>query len=138
MLWFIYAVLGAFFIAIQTIAMTKLTQMNMSTAAINAISFGIAGLLCVLFFFFSKAELNLEKRHLPWIFLASLAIFLFVITSLEAFKMAPNPGYVNAIQAFCAVIVTIASIFVLGSSFSIIKFIGIILVLTGIIVIGYS
>tara|TARA_E500000178_G_C16960693_1_gene725858 strand:- start:1102 stop:1518 length:417 start_codon:yes stop_codon:yes gene_type:complete len=138
MLWFIYALLGAFFIAVQTVAMTKLTQMNMSTIAINTFVFGLAGLLCVLYFIISKSEFNIQKNHLSWLIAASLAVFFFIITSLEAFKMAPNPGYVNAIQAFCAVLVTLVSVVILGSSFSLFKFFGIILVLTGIFIMGYN
>ena len=77
MLWFIYALLGAFFIAVQTVAMTKLTQMNMSTIAINTFVFGLAGLLCVLYFIISKSEFNIQKNHLSWLIAASLAVFFF-------------------------------------------------------------
>ena len=52
-------------------------------------------------------------------------------------KDAPNPGYVNAIQGLCAVIVTIASLFILGSKFSLIKFIGVLFVVVGIFIIGF-
>lgn len=137
MIWFIYALLGAFLIAIQTIAMTKLTQLNLPTATINAIVLVVATILCVAYYFLTKTEWNVQKVHVSWLLISGLALFLTILVSLEAFKIAPNPGYVNAIQAFCAVIVTVASVFILGSGFSLLKFIGIFFVIAGILAIGW-
>ncbi len=138
MLWFYYALIGAVLIAIETIALKKLTQMNLSNIAINTLVFTGVAVAMLVYFFISKSDISLKKEHIKWVAIAIVSTFLFIILSLEAFKLAPNPGYVNAIQGFCAVIVTVLSIFIFGTTFSVVKFIGIIFVLIGIFAIGYG
>ena len=136
-MWFLYSLAGAILISLQTIVIAKLSQFNMPLAAINACIFGFSGILCIVHFYVFKIDYDFKYTHFFWIILGAVSAYLTFVSTINALKDAPNPGYVNAIQGLCAVIVTIASLFILGSKFSLIKFVGVLFVVVGIFIIGF-
>jgi drug/metabolite transporter (DMT)-like permease len=82
----------------------------------------------------NKIPLNIIKNNL-WIFLLigifSTSFYLFMF---EAIKVAPNVGYVNAINASSISLVTVFSTILFKDEFSIKKFIGVVGVALGLFV----
>lgn len=77
---------------------------------------------------------------------SGLMIILLIVASIfalagnylqvTAYKDAPNPGYVNTLVSTQLVLITILSVFLFKSDFTLIKFIGILLVLFGAYLVG--
>lgn len=80
-----------------------------------------------------KISLNILKSN-PWIFIligilsTSFNLFLF-----EAIKAAPNVGYVNAVNASSISLVTVFSVLLFKDEFSLKKFIGVLGVTAGLL-----
>ena len=141
--WVQYSIFGAIALAAQMLLLTKLTKMGFSTSGINAVVFSVASIGFIMYHVFSKQTLFIETStswsmmHYVALFMAALAIYLVNFFTIKALGLAPNPGYVNAIQNISTVIVTILGVFLLGSELSVIKSIGILFVLVGVGLISF-
>lgn len=138
MTWFTYSLIGAFCLALHMIAMTKLTTFNYPTSFVNAIVFSVVAFCLILISVFDKKTISFNLTHLIWFILASISIFIVIIVTLEGLKRAPNPGFVTAVENVSTIIVAVTAVVFLGSSLSLIKCIGVILSLIGVMIIGLT
>ena len=133
--WISYSLIGAICLAIHMLSMTKLSKMGLQSSFINMIVFTVATSCLWIYHFTVKKENILQMNHYGWFGLASLSVFAVIVTTLEALKRAPNPGFVNAIENMSTVIVTLGSVMLLSSELTLFKFLGVICVFIGVSII---
>jgi uncharacterized membrane protein len=83
-----------------------------------------------------KMEFSIDFRPaLIAIILGVLSAFTTVV-ALKALDIAPNPGYAVSIYSANFVLLAIVSVFAFGSSFNLMKFIGVLLTFAGMIMLS--
>ena len=136
MSWAIYAFIGACCIAVHQLSLAKLVKLGLPISFVNAIIYSLAAICLVGIFLYERKSVTLKTLHIPWIIIAAISVTVVIAVTLIAFDIAPNIGYVSAILSFCTVLVTLFSVLFLGSSLTLIKGIGIGLVVMGIVLLG--
>jgi len=134
--WFIYAIFGMLAFSAMLIIFKQLSIMGLKPALILVFVFGFGMLLYLAHLIITKSPLNV---NINVIILLGIAAFLSYIGNffyVAAIDLAPNPGFAIAIVGFQAVLVTIASVFLFASEFSLVNVVGVVLALIGIILIG--
>ncbi len=134
--WFIYACLGAVCIAIHQLSITKLIRLGLPVSFVNAAVYALVAVALSALFWLNKKPVDFKFMHVSWLLLATLTVVVVIVVTLLAFETAPNIGYVSAILSFCTVLVTLFSVFFLGSSLTAMKAAGIILAVMGFIIIS--
>lgn len=136
MSWVLYSVIGGLCLTVHFLSMTALTRSGLPVSFVNLLVYGISVLGLLIYHLNSKKDVIFEMGLIPLVLIASISSFLVITLTLIAFDKAPNPGYVNAIQNLSTVLVTLSSVFLLSSSLSPIKLLGVILVVTGVIIVS--
>tara|TARA_Y100001968_G_scaffold224943_1_gene207698 strand:- start:3605 stop:4021 length:417 start_codon:yes stop_codon:yes gene_type:complete len=130
--WFLIAIIGAITIAIHQFSITKLVKFGLPINWINAIIYtGVAIILVLYYLVYRNDTIELKHNHILWIIIGVISIVIAIIATLEALSRVNNPGYVGAILSTSAIILTLLSIIYLKSPISMLKSIGIVLVLIG-------
>ena len=131
-LWVGYSLLAVLFSVANNFIVSKLIREGMSTH--ETILFALPFyLIFVLFLYMHKKDdlKAVKKNHLGLLalstFIGSMTLFLY----RNAVTYSPNPGYVGAMLAMNTIPITILSFLFLGKSFTVMKFIGVILVALG-------
>tara|TARA_B100000427_G_C15237643_1_gene476267 strand:+ start:232 stop:648 length:417 start_codon:yes stop_codon:yes gene_type:complete len=130
--WFIIAIIGAITIAIHQFSITKLVKFGLPINWINAIIYtGVAIILVLYYLVYRNDTIEIKHNHILWIIIGLISIVIAIIATLEALSRVSNPGYVGAILSTSAIILTLLSIIYLKSPITMLKSIGIVLVLIG-------
>jgi uncharacterized membrane protein len=131
-LWLGYSLLAVLFSVANNFIVSKLIREGMSTH--ETILFALPFyLIFVLFLYMHKKDdlKAVKKNHLGLLalstFIGSMTLFLY----RNAVTYSPNPGYVGAMLAMNTIPITILSFLFLGKSFTVMKFIGVVLVALG-------
>lgn len=112
----------------------KATLLKIPTELLNLASFIVPLFLYIFLAFENKANIVMKPYPFFIIFLLSIVgSYLPNVTSLNSIKLAPNIGYVNAINASSISAVTLFSALLFKDEFSIKKFVGVIGVTAGLI-----
>lgn len=77
---------------------------------------------------FAQPDINV---YLLWGLLAATLSFFGNLLSVQAIKLAPNPGYPNAINSTNALVIMIVSFFIFGSSLNWLKVLGAVIISFG-------
>jgi len=126
------------FVAFFCWGMLSLTSKYLFNQGVNTFVFLTLTYFIVSSLIFSeiktkKVSLSVIKKF-PWVFLSIGALSTtFNLGLFEAIKVAPNVGYVNAINAASISLVTIVSIILFKDEFNFRKLIGVFGVITGLI-----
>ncbi|RAP26978.1 hypothetical protein DID78_06380 [Candidatus Marinamargulisbacteria bacterium SCGC AG-343-D04] len=134
--WFGYSLIGAIGLAIHMLSMTKLAKLQLPTSFINAVVFSGAAIFLIIIYFVGKKEINLQMVHIPWLVIASVSILTVIIVTLEALKLAPNPGFVTAVENLSTILLTVGAVIFLASPLSFVKGLGVLLAFTGVLLIS--
>ena len=131
-LWVGYSLLAVLFSVANNFIVSKLIREGMS--AHETILFALPFyLIFVLFLYMHKKDdiKVVKSNHLGLLavstFIGSITLFLY----RNAVTYSPNPGYVGAMLALNTIPITILSFLFLGKSFTLVKFIGVVLVALG-------
>ncbi len=131
--WFLKSLIGMLFTAGAITALKALTSRGVPTEFMTASYFVLMAAITAAFVFSRKIKLSGAKK------IKSLAILLGILGAaanfilFEAVRMAPNPGYAMAIFHTEIVLVAIASVFMFRSELSRRSFLGVLLVVAGVI-----
>lgn len=134
--WFAYSILSAFSFVGLYLCIRWLTSKGFAPKQILLFMVGFA-----LLGFFGAAAPSLYNVVSSDKFLGFLAAATFAgvfssighWTDFEAIGRAPNPGYATSIRNSSILPVTVFSVFLFGSSFHLLKLLGVFLILAGII-----
>ena len=131
-LWIGYSLLACLFSVANNFIVSKLIREGMSSH--ETILFALPFyLIFVLFLYMHKKDdiKVVKSNHLGLLalstFIGSMTLFLY----RNAVTYSPNPGYVGAMLALNTIPITILSFLFLGKSFTLMKFIGVVLVALG-------
>jgi len=136
MTWVPLSLLAGLSLAVHSLAMTKLTKGGFEIGRINLNVFFLVFLFISLQQLVSGNGYRLPTSQLVYIVIAAAGAYAIIHFSLLAIASAPNPGYVSGLTSLSAVVVAIASVFLFEAHLSVSKFIGIVLCLFGIYLIG--
>ena len=131
-LWINFALLAVLLSVMNNFIIGKLLREGLQTheTIIFALPFY---LMFVLFLYLGKKnELRtIKSSHLGLLALSTLIGSMTLFFYRTAVTHSPNPGYVGAMLALNTIPITILSFMFLGGKFTILKFIGVILVAVG-------
>ncbi|MFH1326520.1 MAG: EamA family transporter [archaeon] len=134
--WILYGLGAAISFSAMALVIKKLLVLKISPLIVNTLLFGLVTL--GYGFWIASTDTKIEINLIIILFLI-LAGFFSILSSyfdVVSMKFAPNPGYSSALKASSLVLITIFSVFLFSSDFSLLKFIGIIIVVGGIFLIS--
>jgi len=131
-LWIGYSLLACLFSVANNFIVSKLIREGMSSH--ETILFALPFyLIFVLFLYMHKKDdiKVVKSNHLGLLALSTIIGSMTLFLYRTAVTHSPNPGYVGAMLAINTIPITILSFMFLGSKFTVIKFIGVLLVAVG-------
>ena len=125
-----FVAMGCF--AAMQLIFAALSRRGMSAASVLVGVFAIAALLYSIHLSTTRAPLPRAPRDLALVAAAATLSYVGNWLLVRALAAAPNPGYAVAISGLQAVLVTVASIGVIGAEFSWMKAAGVVLCAAGV------
>lgn len=129
--WIIYGFGSAICFTGMTLVFKKLLTMGVSPLVLNMFVFGISFLGFVVWNVVSKTKINIGLNIILFLILGAIFAIFGNYLDLSAVKNAPNPGYAGTLKATQIVLIAILSPILFNSSISLLKLVGIVLVLAG-------
>ncbi len=134
--WYIYSLAAIVFFTILVLILKKATFLGFSSKEINLFLFGFSWIGFLILGHKEIKNISQNYKFLPFlglVFLASLCSFIGNLFDVEAIKLAPNPGYAQAIKNANILVITILSTRFFSSDFKPLRVIGAAIILIGII-----
>ena len=125
-----FVAMGCF--AAMQLIFAALSRRGMSAASVLVGVFAIGALLYSIHLATTRAPLPRAPRDLALVAAAAALSYVGNWLLVRALAAAPNPGYAVAISGLQAVVVTVASIGVIGAEFSWMKAAGVVLCAAGV------
>jgi drug/metabolite transporter (DMT)-like permease len=135
MSWFSYSLIAAVVLAAHFLILKRLNVHDISLNILIMYMWGMAS-IALLLYQSMRGHVSIPKGSFPWIIGASITTFLGTWLLNKGVFTAPNPGFATAVGSLQVLIVIIASVFMFGSGFSFMKFIGSVFVVAGVILLG--
>lgn len=135
--WVLYAFLSMFGVAFIHLGF-KFVGNRLNPSVLLLYTIMIQGTIYAVFIYKNKFSLKLS---LPLLFiLISMAVVASAanVFQVKSINLAPNPGYVSAIGSSAIILVTMASIFLFSSELTLLKTLGILLTVIGVILVGFG
>ena len=130
--WILLSLIAMFFNFIAVILIRKLTK-RMSSSVMSLYLFGILAIYLIITNLILKESYAMPKIAFLFLTIAGLAGSIVYLVLYKAISIAPNPGYPVAVFSLHVVITTLVSAIFLGTSLTLIKFIGVLIAAVGII-----
>ena len=134
--WYLYSLVAVIFFTVMILILKKATLLGFSSIQINFFLFGFC-LIGFLILGYKEAKSVCSDKQfflfLGLIFLASFFSLIGNLSDVEAIKLAPNPGYAQAIKNANILVITFLSTRFFSSDFTFTKVAGAIVVLIGIV-----
>lgn len=135
--WFVISIIAGICFSGMLLIYKKLLLLGINSIILNLFVFGFVFLGFTIFTATTKTQISITPLMILLLIGASLFSLAGNYAMVKAFDKAPNPGYVSSINiSLQLTLITILSIFLYNSEFSLLKLIGIIIVLVGIYIIG--
>ena len=134
--WFIYALIAMIGFTVMFLAFIKVGKLGLRSEIVFMYYCIIAGALVLTYSFSSKIPLNITKTLFVFLLVAAIFGAIGNIFLFKAMNVAPNPGYAIAVSGVHVVLVAIASILLFSSEFTLVKGLGTIFAVIGIILLG--
>jgi drug/metabolite transporter (DMT)-like permease len=136
-MWFFLAIMATFLTSILIIGIKYATTKNIDPTFILLICFSISALCALLHIIVNKINMIFNWKTI--LILIACGIFSYIGNLLltKSIKIAPNPGYSQAILSTNIIIITILSYFIFKSDFDIKSIVGIIFCVTGIVLLSH-
>lgn len=131
-MWQWYAVIAMGCFASMQLLFTHVTKKGLAPPVSLLLVFALAAMLYLAHIRATRTPINLSPSLVSLLVLVAVLSYIGNLFSVRALAAAPNPGYAIAIVSVQAAVVTLSAIFLLGSSFSIMKTIGVVLCCVGI------
>ena len=134
--WFWLAFLSLFMFAGMTLIQKYLLNLGMHPIIFGLYLEGFAFIGLFIAALATNQRLTIPSLWVVFLIFAAIFSIIAIISSTFSFKLSPNPGYTQAIISASAVVILIASVFLFKSELTIIKTVGIILTVIGVILLG--
>lgn len=136
MSWQISSIMAALFFAVTILLLTGAGKISSSPVMLMIYLYGITLMLFVIHAMVRQVPLKASPGFLLLIGLAGLACYGGNYFQTKAITSAPNSGYAVAIIGTYAVLVALASVFLFGTGFSLLKALGVAACVAGVVLIS--
>jgi len=134
--WFILALGAMVLFTITFLLIKKVGDLGLKSEVILFYYFAIGALIILVYIFMNKMSLQASGYIFVLLLIMALIGSIANILLFNSIKIAPNPGYALAVSGLHVLLVAVASIFIFKSEFTLLKGIGTILAIIGIIILG--
>ena len=134
--WIIYALLTMVGFAVTVLTFKKLSASGFSSGTINFYFFLLVALGIVIYNFATGSSFKADYKFFLILLIAVVAGVFANIYNVKAIHASPNPGYASAIVAVNAILVAIIAVFLFHSKLTLIKMLGVVLAVIGVILIS--
>ena len=144
--WIYFALLSGVFMTVKDILTKKALNVKNSTTLnilFNALVFQT--ILTFIYKYFNTKNLKLEdvnkdgktdKKDYKYVIITSVFFILYILTIMQATKLAPNIGYIKSIDTFGVILTVIISKYLFKSDINKGSWIGIITTLIGLVLVS--
>ena len=129
--WILYSLISVVSISIMTLLFKHLLNSGINPEIINFYFFLISTVAFLGFLVAKSSNFNIPKSSIPIFVILGLLALSYNYFDLLAIKIAPNPGYVEAILTMKIIIITLLSFLLFKSDLNMTKAIGIGLCILG-------
>ena len=136
--WFMYSIIAMLAFTVNFLLIKKLSLLGVKSQIVLMYVFAISALIVLSYSLMTKDSMGLSKYALLLIILTAVFAVVGNFFLFESIGGSPNPGYSLAVSGIHILLVTIASIFIFQSDFTLNKIIGTIFAVIGIILIGWK
>ena len=136
--WFIYAIIAMVALTINFLLIKKILNLGIRSEIVLIYIFGISAIIILIYSVSTKASINISRYVFLFILLAAIFAIIGNFFLFKSMGISPNPGYALAVSGVHILLVAIASIFIFKSDFSLVKGVGVILAVIGIILLGWE
>jgi len=133
--WYFYSIIAMLSFSAMVLLIKRIRDLGFSSRKINLFLFGFSFLDFILINIPSLDKTIASPNFwysLELIFLTSIVAIFANLANIKSIGIAPNPGYSQAIKDTNILPVTILSVLIFGSEFSLLKIFGAVLILGGI------
>jgi len=133
--WYFYSIIAMLSFSAMVLLIKRIRDLGFSSRKINLFLFGFVFLDFILINVPSLDKTIASPNFwysLELIFLTSIVAIFANLANIKSIGIAPNPGYSQAIKDTNILPVTILSVLIFGSEFSLLKIFGAVLILGGI------
>ena len=136
--WFIFALIAMVSFTVTFLLIRRIGDLGVKSEVILVYYFAIAAILLLVYTVSSNFSLSISKTALILLFVVGFFGVLGNIFLVHSLLSSPNPGYSLAISGVHILLVAIVSVFIFGSEFTLLKGLGTVLAVLGIILIGWK
>lgn len=134
--WFVLAVFAMLCFVVTALIIKQLTLIEPQTESINFYFCFATTVVFLLFSLLKGTRLVISSGSIKWFTLLAIIAAAANYFSVSAIRLAPNPGYVTGVRAFETLIIGVLAVFVFGSEITATKMIGIVLSVSGLIMLS--
>ena len=136
MTWFIYAFIGTFLFAAMLLIFRYLGNLGVKESTILLYVFGIGTIFFIGHSLVTHSPMKVNTKVFLLLVLATAFSYAGNLLFTKSLLIAPNPGYATAVDAFRVLLITVAAIFLFGSELTLLKGIGAVLMVAGVVLLG--
>ena len=137
--WIMYSLISTAGFTGVVLIFKQITKSWLKSEIINFYFFLFMTVTFLLFSVFKKSSFKMDSHLLYWFLALSFVSFIANYFNIISIGLAPNPGYVKAIQSLQIVFIGVLSYLLLGSSLNSKAFAWIALILWGLyLVVSYG
>lgn len=135
-MWYTLAIIAAILTSIMVLGIKFAITRGLNPAFILFLSFSMSALMAFLHMNLKKIEAKLDWLSIVIIIGAGVLSYIANLLLTNSIKIAPNPGYSQAILSTNIVIISIVSFFLFNSEFSPKNIIGSLICLLGVVILS--
>lgn len=136
--WFLFAMGAMISFALLFLLIKKIGNLGVRSDLLLLYYFGFATIMLLVYLISFKVPLSITKYALILLIIAAIFGVIGNVFLVQSIKISPNPGYALAISGVHILLVAVAAIFIFKSEFTLIKGLGTILTVLGIILLGWK
>jgi drug/metabolite transporter (DMT)-like permease len=130
-MWPVYAAIAMLCFAAMQLVFRHVTRGGLTPAVVLFFVFGFGWMFYLLHVAIFRPPLALTMPRFGLLLTAGVLGYVGNLYAVRAVALAPNPGYANALIGLQALIVTAASVVLLGATLSWVKLVGVMLCVAG-------
>jgi drug/metabolite transporter (DMT)-like permease len=134
--WFITAFISMLAFSVAFLLFRIISDLKVKSELAFLYYFAISALFLFFYLYFNKMSLSVNKIQFLFIFVAAIFGVIGNVLLYNSLGSSPNPGYTLAVVGVNALVVTVASVFIFKSDFSLIKLAGAVCVVVGVSLLG--
>jgi drug/metabolite transporter (DMT)-like permease len=134
--WLVTALLSMLAFSGVFLLYKKVGDLGVSSEALFLYYFAVSAIILFLYMYFNKMPLGVSTTAVALLLGSALLGVVGNILMLNAMKGSTNPGYALAVVGANTLLVAVASVFIFKSDFTLVKGVGTLLAVLGVILIG--